>query len=96
MNPTDPDTGSPRRATPPGPDTIARTSTEPEPSVAALAAAIRAGPIGPGEALATLVERAARLVPSAVRPLMRAVLQGLIEHDPTLVAMQRDLERLIE
>jgi hypothetical protein len=56
---------------------------------------MRAHRAGASDALETLADRAARLVPEAARPMIRVVVDGLITHDPTLVAMQRDLERLV-
>jgi hypothetical protein len=92
VNPNNPGSAAPHGANAPPRDTLAPS----EPSaVAELAAALRARRTGPSDALGALAERAARLVPAAARPMIRIVVDGLITHDPTLVAMQRDLERLV-
>lgn len=63
------------------------------PAIERLAAALRGGELDARTAMARLVERAASLAPADIRPALCALLAGLVEHDPTLVAMRHDVER---
>jgi len=77
-------------------DPIARaTSAEP---IEALTEDLRAGRIGGAEAVEALIGRAlstpmARSLTAAARAELEAHLRASLEHDPSMVAMTKDLER---
>ncbi len=69
-----------------------------QPEITAIAAEIKAGTLGPSEAMERLVQKAlssgaAATLPPAQKDRLAELLRAQLAEDPTLQALQRDLSR---